>query len=88
MYQLMILSGSSVLIFLIPPSATPVHGLDAGCDYHPGNFAADWCLLLPDSPRWFAAKRRFVDAERVCYACVTPARKRNANWMKSVKFAG
>ena len=40
-------------------------------------------FFLPDSPRWFAAKRRFVDAERCCYACVTPARKRNANWMKS-----
>lgn len=29
MYQLMITIGSSALIFLIPPSATPVHG--AGC---------------------------------------------------------
>ncbi len=85
MYQLMITIGSSALIFLIPPSATPVHGAGSGCDYHPGNFAADWCLLPARSPRWFAAKRRFVDAERVLLRCVTPARKRNANWMKSVK---
>lgn len=40
--------------------------LDAGCDYHPGNFAADWCLLPARQPTLvLPPKRRFVDAERV-----------------------
>ncbi len=85
MYQLMITIGILALIFLIPPSATPVHGAGCWVDYHPGNFAADWCLLPARQPSWFAAKRRFVDAERVLLRLRTPARKRNANWMKSVK---
>lgn len=38
--------------------------LDAGCDYHPAILLIG-VFFLPDSPRWFAAKRRFVDAERV-----------------------
>ncbi len=43
-------------------------------------------FFLPDSPRWFAAKRRFHDAERAsCCACVTPVRKQNVSSMKFAK---
>ncbi|XNM60094.1 hypothetical protein ACLK1T_17995 [Escherichia coli] len=44
-------------------------------------------VFLPDSPRWFAAKCRFVDAER---RAATPALHQRGsetrNWMKSVKL--
>ncbi len=65
MYQLMITIGISALSFRYRLQLHRCMALDARCDYHPGNFAADWCLLPARQPRLFAAKRRFVDAERV-----------------------
>ncbi|STL81719.1 galactose-proton symporter [Escherichia coli] len=39
--------------------------LDAGVIIIPAILLLIGVFFLPDSPRWFAAKRRFVDAERV-----------------------
>ena len=53
-------------ISLTPLSATAAHG--AGCSeviIIPAVLLLIGVIFLPDSPRWFAAKRRFVDAERV-----------------------
>ncbi len=49
----------------IPRSVTAAHGADVGRDHHPGHSAADRRLFPAGHPRWFAAKRRFHDAERV-----------------------
>ncbi|VTM59401.1 Arabinose-proton symporter [Klebsiella pneumoniae] len=42
-------------------------------------------IFLPDSPRWFAAKRRFVDAERVLLRLRDTSAEANASSMKSVE---
>lgn len=42
-------------------------------------------FFLPDSPRCLPPNAVLLMPNACCYACVTPARKRNANWMKSVK---
>ncbi|STJ09524.1 galactose-proton symporter [Escherichia coli] len=66
MYQLMITIG--ILGAYLSDTAFSLHrcmALDAGCDYHPAILLLIGVFFLPDSPRWFAAKRRFVDAERV-----------------------
>lgn len=42
-------------------------------------------FFLPDSPRWFAAKRRFHDAERVLLRLRDTRRKQNVSSMKFAK---
>ncbi|MFP1455800.1 hypothetical protein ACLB1O_29220 [Escherichia coli] len=51
MYQLMIMIRIlGAYLFRYSLQLHRCMALDAGCDYHPGNFAADWCLLPARQP--------------------------------------
>jgi SP family galactose:H+ symporter-like MFS transporter len=63
MYQLMITIGIRGLSFRYRFQLQRRMALDARRDHHPAVLLLIGVFFLPDSPRWFAAKR-FVDAER------------------------
>lgn len=42
-------------------------------------------FFLPDSPRWFAAKRRFHDAERVLLRLRDTSAEAKTSWKRSAK---